>query len=148
MPGCSIPLADVVILPGPPGTGKGTRARMTERDLGMIPLSAGDRLRSAAAVIGPVSGRYTCATCGGGCHDTVKQPAAAGVCHKCGGTDFARRADDTAETVRARLQACPAQTAPLIADYDRRGVLERIDAMGPIAEIRRMLATIVARNAA
>ena len=98
--------------------------------------------------------RYACATCGGGCHDTVnchdtvKQPAAAGVCDKCGGTDFARRADDTAETLRARLQAYHAQTAPPIACYDRRGVLERIDAMGPIAEIRRTLPTIVARIAA
>jgi adenylate kinase len=101
-----------------------------------------------AAMVDPVSVRYACATCGGGCHDTVKQPAAAGVCDKCGGTDFARRADDTAETLRARLQACHAQTAPPIACYDRRGVLERIDAMGPIAEIRRTLPTIVARIAA
>jgi adenylate kinase len=101
-----------------------------------------------AAMVDRVSVRCACATCGGGCHDTVKQPAAAGVCDKCGGTTFARRADDTAETVRARLQAYHAQTAPLIAFCDRRGVLERIDAMGPIAEIRRALPTIVARNAA
>jgi hypothetical protein len=105
-------------------------------------------LVASAAMVDPVSGRCACATCGGGCHDTIKQPAAAGVCHKCGGTDFARRADDTAETLRARLQACHAQTAPLIAYCDRRGVLERIDAMGPIAEIGRTLPTIVARIAA
>ena len=101
-----------------------------------------------AAMVDPVSGRYACATCGGGCHDTIKQPAAAGVCDKCGGTNFARRADDTAETVRERQQACHAQTAPLIAGYGRRGVLERIDAMGPIAGILRTLPTIVARIAA
>ena len=99
-------------------------------------------------MVARVSVRHARATCGGGCHDTVKQPAAAGVCDKCGGTNFARRADDTAETVRERLQACHAQTAPLIAGYGRRGVLERIDAMGPIAEIRRTLPTIVARIAA
>ena len=69
-------------------------------------------------------------------------------CDKCGGTNFARRADDTAETLRARLQAHHAQTAPLITVYGRRGVLERIDAMGPIAEVRRTLPTIVARIAA
>jgi adenylate kinase len=101
-----------------------------------------------AAMVDRVSGRYTCAACGEGYHDTFKQPATAGVCDKCGGTAFKRRADDTAETVRARLQAYHAQTAPLIAYYDRRGVLERIDAMGPIAEIRKTLAAIVARIAA
>ena len=227
MPGSSIPLPAVVILPGPPGAGKGIQARMPEKDFGMIQLSAGALLRSAAAAGTPaglaatavmaagdlvsddivlavlkdrmaqpdvrtgiipdgfprtdgqaaapdtelsrvghkvtaairldvddaamvdrVSVCHACATCGGGCDDTVKQPAAAGVCDKCGGTDFAHRADDTAETLRARLQACHAQTAPLIAGYGRRGVLERIDAMGPIAEIRRTLPTIVARIAA
>ena len=101
-----------------------------------------------AAMIDRVSGRYTCTACGEGYHDSFKQPATAGVCDKCGGTAFKRRADDTAETVRARLQAYHAQTAPLIAYYDKRGVLERIDAMGPIAEIRKALATIVARIAA
>jgi len=101
-----------------------------------------------AAMADRVSGRYTCATCGEGYHDTFKLPAAAGVCDKCGGSAFKRRADDTAETVRARLKAYHAQTAPLIAYYDARGVLERIDAMGPIAEIRKTLATIVARIAA
>ena len=87
------------------------------------------------------------AACGEGYHDTFKRPATAGVCDKCGGTAFKRRADDTAETVRARLQAYHAQTAPLIAYYEKRGVLERIDAMGPIADIRKMLAAIVAHVA-
>jgi predicted nucleic acid-binding Zn-ribbon protein len=77
-----------------------------------------------AAMVAPVSGRYTCATCGEGYHDEFKQPAVAGVCDKCGGTEFTRRADDNAETVRARLAAYHAQTAPLIAYYEgaRRSV--------------------------
>jgi adenylate kinase family enzyme len=160
MPGSPIPLPAIVILPGPPGAGKGPQARMPEKGSGMIQLSAGALLRSAAAagtpaglaakavMVNRVSGHFTCATCDKGCHDTFKQPAAAGVCDKCGGTGFKRRADDTAETVLARLQACHAQTAPLIAYDDRRGVLERIDAMGPIAKTRRTQATIVARIAA
>ena len=160
MPGSPIPLPAVVILPGPTGAGKGPQARMPEKGSGMIQLSTGALLRSAAAAGTPagrvakavmvdrVSGHVTCATCGGGCHDTVKQPAAAGVSDECVGTGFKCRADDTAETVLARLLACHAQTAPLIANCDRRGVLERIDAMGPIAKTRRTTATIVARIAA
>ena len=95
------------------------------------------------AMVGRVSGRYTCAKCGEGYHDHFKLPAQAGVCDKCGGTDMKRRADDNAETVRERLKAYHAQTAPLIAYYDTRGVLQKIDAMGAIGEIRKALGSIV-----
>ncbi len=95
------------------------------------------------AMVGRVSGRYTCAKCGEGYHDQFKLPAKAGVCDKCGGTDMKRRADDNAETVRERLKAYHAQTAPLIAYYAGKGVLQKIDAMGPIADIREALGSIV-----
>ena len=91
------------------------------------------------AMVARVAGRYTCAACGEGYHDEFKQPAKAGTCDKCGGTGFKRRADDNAETVRERLNAYHAQTAPLIAHYDRLSVLERIDAMGSIDDIRARL---------
>ena len=96
-----------------------------------------------AAMVGRVAGRSTCAACGEGYHDDFKRPAQAGVCDKCGGTDFKRRADDNAETVRDRLTAYHAQTAPLITYYDSKGVLERVDAMGDIADIRASLGALV-----
>ena len=95
------------------------------------------------AMVGRVSGRFTCA-CGEGYHDQFKRPAKSGVCDKCGGSTFKRRVDDNAETVRDRLQAYHAQTAPLIAYYEGHNVLQKIDAMRSIAEIRRSLAEIVA----
>jgi adenylate kinase len=95
------------------------------------------------AMVGRIAGRHTCATCGEGYHDMSKMPAKAGVCDQCGGTAFKRRADDNAETVRERLAAYHAQTAPLIAFYQGRGVLERIDAMGPIVGIRDSLQRIL-----
>lgn len=100
------------------------------------------------AMVGRVSGRYTCGSCGEGYHDQFKQPAHAGTCDKCGGAAFKRRADDNAETVRERLKAYHAQTAPLIAYYEGKGVLARIDAMGPIAEVRQALSSIVGQVAA
>ena len=112
--------------------------------------AAGQRVNAAIslevndeAMVGRVSGRFTCAGCGEGYHDEFKQPAKAGACDKCGGTEFKRRADDNAETVRERLKAYHAQTAPLIAYYEGKGVLERIDAMGAIADIRRSLGAVV-----
>ncbi|MDN5786121.1 adenylate kinase [Pseudorhodobacter sp.] len=96
-------------------------------------------------MIARVAGRYTCATCGEGYHDQFKQPAKAGVCDKCGGTEFKRRADDNAKTAGARLTAYHAQTAPLIAYYEGRGVLERIDAMADIATVSRAMSDAVKR---
>ncbi|MFC3086483.1 adenylate kinase [Tabrizicola soli] len=100
------------------------------------------------AMVARVAGRYTCGDCGEGYHDQFKQPATAGVCDKCGGTGFKRRADDNAVTVRERLSAYHAQTAPLIAHYDRLSVLEKVPAMGSIDGIRATLADIVGRVAA
>ena len=99
------------------------------------------------AMIARVAGRYTCAGCGEGYHDSFKQPAVAGVCDKCGGTAFKRRADDNAETARERLKAYHAQTAPLIAYYSGLGVLTRVDAMGKIDQIAHDMAGIVEQMA-
>ncbi|MCX7643675.1 MAG: adenylate kinase [Rhodobacteraceae bacterium] len=101
-----------------------------------------------AAMIGRISGRYACAACGEGYHDAFKQPSRPGVCDRCGGSAFARRADDRAETVAERLKAYHAQTAPLIAYYEGRGVLERVDAMGEIPAIAAQLGAIVERATA
>jgi adenylate kinase len=96
-----------------------------------------------AAMVERVSGRYTCASCGEGYHDSFKMPAVAGVCDKCGGTEMKRRADDNAETVRTRLQAYHAETAPLIDYYAARGTLTGIPAMGEIGEIAERMCAIV-----
>jgi adenylate kinase len=95
------------------------------------------------AMVARVAGRFTCATCGEGYHDDFKRPATAGVCDRCGGSTFTRRADDNAVTARERLKAYHAETAPLIAHYERTGVLSRVDAMGSIAEIGAALGRIV-----
>jgi adenylate kinase len=96
-----------------------------------------------SAMVSRISGRYTCKSCGEGYHDSFKQPAVAGTCDKCGGTEMSRRAADNAETVASRLAAYHEQTAPLIAYYDGKGALKKIDAMGEIKAIAGGLATIV-----
>ncbi|MBY6055764.1 adenylate kinase [Leisingera daeponensis] len=96
-----------------------------------------------AAMVERISGRYTCAGCGEGYHDSFKQPAAAGKCDKCGGTEMKRRADDNAETVASRLEAYHAQTAPLISYYGGKDVLQSTNAMGGIDDIAQDMAAIV-----
>ncbi len=95
------------------------------------------------AMVERVSGRYTCGSCGEGYHDSFKQPAKEGVCDNCGGTQMKRRADDNAETVRTRLTAYHADTAPLIDYYAARGTLTGIPAMGDIGEIAEAMNAIV-----
>lgn len=97
------------------------------------------------AMVARVAGRYTCAACGEGYHDDFKQPKAEGVCDKCGGTEMKRRADDNAETVRTRLQAYHAQTAPLIDYYAARDALTEVPAMGSIDDIAAALDAIVGK---
>jgi adenylate kinase len=53
------------------------------------------------------------------------------------------RSDDTEETVRHRLEVFRARTYPLLAYYRQRGILVRIDAVGPVDAItERILAAL------
>ena len=90
-----------------------------------------------------VSGRFTCAACGEGYHDTHKMPAVEGVCDKCGATEFKRRPDDNAETVRARLAAYHADTAPLIGYYTGTGKLQTVDGMADIGAVTRAIREVL-----
>jgi adenylate kinase len=105
-------------------------------------------LRVDDAALGErISGRYTCAGCGEGYHDTFKQPRAAGVCDVCGGTEFSRRADDRAETVGARLAAYHKQTAPLLPYYEGQGKLRSVDGMADMADVTAALSKILSPGA-
>lgn len=82
-----------------------------------------------------ITGRYTCAKCGAGYHDKFLKPKVEGVCDKCGGTEFTRRSDDNAETVKSRLKAYHDQTAPLLPYYRAKGILKQVDGMADIDEV-------------
>jgi adenylate kinase len=93
-----------------------------------------------------VSGRFTCGGCGEGYHDTHKRPARDGVCDNCGASEFKRRADDNAETVRARLTAYHADTAPLIGYYTATGKLITVDGMAAIDEVTRSIRNALGKD--
>lgn len=88
-----------------------------------------------AALVTRIAGRYTCAKCGAGYHDSFQRPRVAGVCDVCGGTEFIRRADDNRETVAARLDAYHTQTAPILPHYARQGILRAVDGMADIDDV-------------
>jgi len=74
-----------------------------------------------------ITGRFTCANCGAGYHDTFKRPQTEGVCDRCGATEFKRRSDDTADVVKSRLEGYHAQTEQLLPYYAERGILRVVD---------------------
>ena len=88
-----------------------------------------------AALVDRISGRFSCAKCGESYHDRYKLPAVAGVCDVCGSTEFKRRPDDTADTVRHRLGVYRQQTAPILPGYEARGLVTRVDGMASMAAV-------------
>lgn len=95
------------------------------------------------AMVKRITGRYTCAKCGKGYHDEFEKPAKDGVCDKCGATEFTRRADDNEGTVRNRLDAYHAQTAPILAYYKEQGILNDVDGMVDIDAVTAQLKGVI-----
>lgn len=93
-----------------------------------------------AALTERIVGRFTCAKCGTGYHDKFKRPKVEGVCDVCGSREFTRRKDDNTETVKTRMAAYNAQTAPLLPYYSARGVLRKVDGMAGMDEVYRQIA--------
>ena len=89
-----------------------------------------------AALIERICGRFSCAKCGEGYHDTYKLPKVEGVCDACGATEFSRRADDNKDTVANRLEAYHAQTAPLLPYYENLGILKSVDGMAAMDVVK------------
>ena len=165
----------VVVLLGPPGSGKGTQAERLQEELGFTSLATGDLLREAReedtdlgrsaseymdrgdlvpdeliveVVRDAVAGLDGKPVLLDGFPRTVAQAdALAGaledrdreltaailidvadevVVERISGRDDARE-DDDPETVKERLRVYHRETEPLIAYYDERGLLRRVD---------------------
>jgi adenylate kinase len=96
------------------------------------------------ALVDRVTGRFTCATCGKGYHDSFEQPKVTGTCDKCGGHEFKRRPDDNAETVRTRMAEYRAKTAPILPIYEARGIVSKIDGMAEMDQVTAKIESILA----
>ncbi len=97
------------------------------------------------ALVERITGRFTCVQCGAGYHEKFQRPKVDGVCDKCGGKEFSRRADDNAKTVRARLKTYHEVTTPIIDYYRKRGVVSVVDGMTSIDEVTRQLKEVVGK---
>ncbi len=89
------------------------------------------------ALVQRICGRFTCANCGEGYHDSFKPTQTNGVCDKCGSTDFKRRPDDNETSIRTRLTAYNEQTAPIIPFYEAQSLVYEIDGMAEIDTVSK-----------
>ena len=96
------------------------------------------------ALVERITGRFSCANCKAGYHDTFKPTKVDGVCDVCGSTEFVRRADDNEETVRSRLTVYHTETAPLLPYYAEQGILKEVDGMAAMEAVAAEIEAILA----
>ena len=88
---------------------------------------------SRELILKRLTARRLCRGCPAIYNVLFNRPKVEGRCDTCGG-ELYQRSDDTTETALNRLSVYEAQTSPLIARYEKQGVLVRVDAEGPKAE--------------
>lgn len=85
-------------------------------------------------IVRRLSGRLICRSCQASYHSQFKPPVRASACDACGGALY-QRDDDTPATVRARLETFHARTEPLVAYYERGGLLVDIMGEGDVSQV-------------
>lgn len=77
-------------------------------------------------IIERIINRRMCSNCGKGYNLISLKPQKDGICDDCGASLYQRK-DDNVETISSRLNVYNMQTKPLIAYYDRAGILKNVD---------------------
>jgi adenylate kinase len=97
---------------------------------------------SEATLIERLSGRWTCKAQGHVFHDKYNPPKKSGVCDV-DGSQLYQREDDTAETVKRRIQVYFTQTSPLITYYRGHGLLSEVDGTQTIEKVTADLLAVL-----
>lgn len=89
-----------------------------------------------------ITGRRTCKKCGEIYNIYSKAPKQAEICDVCG-EPLSQRKDDNAESLKVRLDEYSKNTEPVIAYYEAKGMVSKVDAAKPIDEIWPVLKEIL-----
>jgi len=95
------------------------------------------------ALITRITARSTCGNCGEGYNDIAKPIPADGKCTVCGASDFKRRADDNAESLKQRLMEYYKKTSPLLGYYYAKGALKSVDGLADIDDVAASISAIL-----
>ena len=94
-------------------------------------------------IVARMSGRRVC-KCGASYHIEYKPSKVEGICDKCS-SELYIRADDKAETVITRLHNYHAQTEPLLAFYNEREKLIRVEGQEEVEDTTRLVREALAK---
>ena len=94
-------------------------------------------------IVARMSGRRVC-KCGASYHIEYKPSKVEGICDKCS-SELYIRADDKAETVITRLHNYHAQTEPLLAFYNERGKLIRVEGQEEVEDTTKFVREALAK---
>jgi adenylate kinase len=86
------------------------------------------------------SGRRTCQNCSATFHIDFEKPKQPGICDKCNGALY-QREDDKEEVIARRLEIYAEQTEPIIAYYQKTGILKKVSAVGKVSQITQKVIT-------
>ena len=127
------------------------RTRAQAEALDRVLAARGEELTAVIAIEVPLeklverlAGRRVCASCGTSYHVEFNPPRETGVCDRCGGA-LVQRHDDTPGPIRKRLGLYLDQTAPLLADYRKRGLLVEVNGDQPIETVTDAIIDAVAQ---
>ncbi|MGO9977083.1 MAG: adenylate kinase [Solirubrobacteraceae bacterium] len=94
-------------------------------------------------VVKRISGRRVCVANGHLYHVDFEPPKQEGICDE-DGSELIQRDDDKPEVVQQRLVVYHEKTAPLIAYYDKQGLMRRIDGSGSPDQVHDHLRAAIA----
>jgi adenylate kinase len=98
-------------------------------------------------VVGRISGRRVCQSCGATYHVSAPPVKGWDVCDVCGSGPIVQRDDDREDAVRRRLDIYEEETAPLGAWYAEQGLRVPVDGVGePDDVFARILAALDGRG--
>ena len=98
----------------------------------------------AAVVVDRIGQRRVCSQCATTYNLVSQKPKKEGKCDKCGAA-LITRTDDQPESIRKRLEVYENTTQPLLEYYEKKGILKRLHASLPVADVAKEVAQICVR---
>ncbi|PYI50119.1 adenylate kinase [Paenibacillus flagellatus] len=93
-------------------------------------------------LLGRLTGRRICKSCGATYHVLFNPPKVDNVCDKCSG-ELYQRSDDTEEKVGTRLDEYTNKTAPLLEYYAGKGLLREVDGQQDIDAVTAEISSLL-----
>jgi adenylate kinase len=90
-------------------------------------------------LVGRLSGRRVCKSCGAVFHVEARPPKKVGLCDVCGAEALYQRPDDQPEAIRTRLEVYGKTTLPLKDFYQARGKFVSIDGTGNTDQVLSLI---------